>query len=106
MKEFTHQGSKNNLLGSNPDPTLVEKMSGECSVPDDCPPAFIWHTADDTCVDVNNSLLLATALHAKKIPFEMHIFPDGNHGRGLAEDVAGTCEWSPLMIKWLKRLGF
>lgn len=106
MKEFTHQGSKNNLLGSNPDPTLVERMSGECSVPDDCPPAFIWHTADDTCVDVNNSLLLATALHAKKIPFEMHIFPDGNHGRGLAEDVAGTCEWSPLMIKWLKRLGF
>lgn len=106
QSEYTHQGSKNNLLGADPDPALVKKMSGESSVPDDCPPAFIWHTADDTCVDVNNSLLLAKALHEKNIPFEMHIFPSGNHGRGLAEDVDGTCQWSGLMLNWLKRLGF
>ena len=106
LKEYTHEDSKKNLLGVSPDPTLVESLSGECSVPDDCPPAFIWHTADDTCVDVNNSLLLAKALHEKKIPFEMHIFPAGNHGRGLAMDVEGTNQWSQLMVNWLKNLHF
>jgi len=40
------------------------------------------------------------------VPYEMHLFPEGRHGLGLASDVEGACEWSGLCIKWLKRMGF
>lgn len=107
VSKYTHLGSKNNYLGTNAsDAELAKRMSGECSVPDDCPPFFIWHTTGDTCVDVNNSLMLAQALHEKNISFEMHIFPIGGHGGGLALQVPPTAQWAPLMVNWLKYMKF
>ena len=85
---------------------LALKLSGELSVTEDTPPVFMWHTAGDGCVDVNNPLSMASALSAKKIPFELHVFPDGGHGLGLAEDLPGTREWAPLAADWLKRMDF
>jgi len=107
--ELTHEGSRNVLLRNYDEGTqkeLAVKLSGENSIKEDTPPMFLWHTAEDTCVLPENSIRMATALSSKKIPFELHIFPDGSHGLGLAEDVAGTREWAPLAADWLKRLGF
>src|SRR6266404_445746 len=46
MGQFTHQGSKHNLLGNNPSPELVEELSDELHVTKETPPCFLWHTAE------------------------------------------------------------
>ena len=106
VDEYTHKGTLRNLLGEEPDPELVKKLSGENSVPDDCPPMFIWHTSEDDGVDVKNSLELAKALRNKRIPFELHVFPYGRHGLGLAEEMPNVAQWSTLLVKWLKMYEF
>lgn len=87
--------------------TLVPRFSGEEAVKEDTPPMFIWHTAADSAVKVENSLFLATSLAKYKIPFELHVFPEGEHGLNLALDFDGGAKaWAPLMIDWLKRMDY
>ena len=77
----THQGSFINLTGhNNLTPEEAEKLSCEKHVSATTPPAFIWHTAEDNVVPVENSIIYAKALAKYKIPFELHIFPFGGHG--------------------------
>ena len=71
------------------------------SITPDTPEAFIWHTAADQAVPVENSLNLALALSAQGVPYEMHIFPQGQHGLGLAEEFEDVKQWVPLLQKWL-----
>ena len=108
-REITHEHSRYVLIGRFEEEykeSLVKQLSGELAVKEDTPPMFLWHTAADGCVKVENSLGMATALSKAKIPFEMHVFPDGEHGLGMAQDTPGTCQWPPLMINWLKRLEY
>lgn len=105
-KPFAHIGSRNNLLGDEENKELDDLLTGEDNVPDDCPPCFLWHTAEDNGVPVENSLMLSAALSKKKIPFELHIFPKGWHGLGLAENNESVRQWAPLLVKWLKGYGF
>lgn len=58
----------------------IRLFSCEKHVGRSTPPTFLWHTAEDTCVPVMNSLLYAQALAAQHIPFEFHVFPQGEHG--------------------------
>ena len=69
-----HRDSFKNLLGDQYD-NLVDEMSLENQVTLDTPKTFLWHTAPDDCVPVENSILFFTALHALEIPVEMHIYP-------------------------------
>ena len=78
-----HGGSFLNLLGEEPDPALLKKLSLENSVGPHTPPAFLWHTADDDCVPCENSLLMAGALKAAGVPFELHLYASGVHGLSL-----------------------
>lgn len=50
------------------------------------PPVFLWHTASDGDVPVENSLLFASQLSRYHIPFELHIYPFGAHGLSLATE--------------------
>ena len=84
--QYAHYGSCLSLLGCEDRHDLERYFSSELQVRDDTPPAFLWHTADDDCVPVENSLLLAMALSRHGVPFEMHIFPHGSHGLGLAPE--------------------
>ena len=104
--EFTHTGSMQNLLGANPSAELRTELSAERQVRPDGPPAFLWHTADDQAVPVENSLLLGMALRRQKIPFELHVFPHGPHGMGLATGNASVGQWPKLCAGWLKGMGF
>ena len=106
MVSYVNEGSRDSLLGQNYDQNLAKQHSGENSVRDDTPPVFMWHTAGDSCVPVENSLNMAFSLSKKKIPFEMHIFPEGDHGLGLSESIPETAQWSVLLKKWLLKLGF
>ncbi|MBR2460740.1 MAG: alpha/beta hydrolase [Clostridia bacterium] len=105
-RPYTHIGSRNNLLGENASPELVKQMSGPDAVREDMPPVFIWHTFEDTCVPVQNSVLMAMALREKSIPVEMHIVPHGSHGLGLAPALPHVAQWAPLLQTWLKYNNF
>ncbi|MES1258547.1 MAG: alpha/beta hydrolase, partial [Acidobacteriota bacterium] len=59
---WTHQGSKKNLLGDNPDPELAKSLSGEYAVTAQTPPTFIFHTNGDTGVPAENSIQYFLAL--------------------------------------------
>jgi acetyl esterase/lipase len=83
MGENTHSGSKMELLGSNPSPELVKLLSNELHVTTDTPPCFIWHTWEDTCVKVENSLDFACALQKHSVPYDLHIYQKGPHGIAL-----------------------
>ena len=77
---FAHKGSFVNLLGEYPQGANVEKYSCDKMVTADTPPAFIWHTAEDACVPVKNSLAYAAALADNNVQFSLHIYPYGEHG--------------------------
>jgi acetyl esterase/lipase len=104
--EWGHRGSRNNLLGPDPAPALIDRLSLETQVDNSTPPTFLWHTADDPGVPVQNSLGFAQALALHKIPFELHVFQQGRHGLGLAADDPSVGQWPALCVTWLKKLGF
>ncbi len=101
-KPFMHRGSRNALLGENPDSSLVNLYSNELQVKEDTPPTFIVHADDDGAVPVENSLVFYEALRQKKIPVEMHIYPEGGHGFGLALGRGHLESWTDRCIDWLR----
>jgi dipeptidyl aminopeptidase/acylaminoacyl peptidase len=78
-------------------------MSLELQVTPETPPTFLWHTAEDGSVPVENSLLFAAALHKHGVPFELHVYPHGRHGLGLAPEDPHVATWADLCCEWLKR---
>ena len=111
--QYRHAGTFRNLSGHEYPLTAQEEelFSLDRHVTVQTPPTFIWHTAEDTVVPVQNSLFYANALSKKKVPFEMHIYPYGCHGRSTAD--MQSCkeiepgmeylhDWLNAAIKWLK----
>lgn len=103
---FAHQGSARNLLGEAPDPSLLAALSCDTQVSPETPPAFLWHTADDATVPVENSLTFAGALSRHGVPFALHVFPHGRHGLGLAHEEPDVAQWTALLATWLRSRGF
>ncbi len=103
-EEFTHAGSMKNLLGENPVPELVKSLSNEKQVTAETPPCFVWSTAEDKAVPVENSLRFVSALATAGVPVELHVFPEGRHGVGLGADIPGAKQWPHLCHDWLRRL--
>ena len=104
---FRHQGSVDALLGErNTDYALLRRFSAELNVTGDTPPAFLWHTSVDESVPVENSLNLAAALSHVGVPFELHVFPEGHHGLGLAPEMPHVAQWAGLLQKWLVKQGY
>lgn len=114
--EKAHQGSFECLLGEDyQDEKIRKSMSLEYCVTKDTPKTFLWHTITDDTVPVENSLLFFQALHALDIPAELHIYPVGGHGLGLAdeetvrhEDGYGEqkeCQsWVELAGEWMRHI--
>ncbi|MBA6314749.1 alpha/beta hydrolase [Cellulophaga baltica] len=104
MKEKTHQGSKNSLLGKNPSQERVEYFSNEMKVSANTPPTFLIHATDDTAVPVENSLLFYNALRANKVLASLFIYPDGGHGFGLGLHNEFLKEWPNQLLTWIGSL--
>ena len=102
MGDKTHQGSKKNLLGDHPSEELVKLLSNELQVTKETPPTFLFHTAEDQAVPVENSLMFASALAKNGVPFDLHVYEKGRHGIGLANGHP----WTGECLKWLKLHGF
>ena len=106
--EFAHKGSRENLLGKNPDPELVKSLSNELQVSDQTPPCFVWTTFEDKTVPMENSLMFASALRQHHVPFDLHIYQKGGHGMGLADKppFAHPHPWAADCLVWLRVQGF
>lgn len=104
-----HDGSMHQLLDDaqgNVDPTLRHMLSLENSVTEQNPPTFIWSTFTDAAVPIQNSLMFAEALLQHHVPCELHIFPEGHHGLGLANGKPHVHQWTTLCQNWLRLQGF
>ncbi len=101
FEEFTHLGSVKNLLGENPSPDMLRQLSNQKQVTAENPPAFLFHTADDSAVPVQNSLFFTEACARNKVPVALHIYPKGKHGVGLALADPELSGWSDVLVKWL-----
>jgi acetyl esterase/lipase len=99
---FGHRGSLRNLLGEDPDPELVVKLSSEKQVTRRTPPCFLWTTWEDKVVPAANSIAFYQALQKAGVPAELHIFERGRHGLGLAAGTPGTEHWPVLCQAWLQ----
>jgi len=103
---WTHQGSKTMLLGANAPADLARAMSLDTRVTAQTPPTFLFHTNADTAVPVENSVTYFLALRKAGVPAEMHIFKNGPHGVGLAQDDPVLAQWTTLLANWLRVSGF
>ena len=116
--EFAHKGSLKNLFGAEnaEKEEIINKFSIEKHVTSSFPATYIWHTASDGSVPVENSLMLAMALHQAGVTFELKVYPQGPHGLGLAN--WQTCEgrdnllvpraegWTEEAISFIKDIAF
>jgi len=100
---YTHQTSKENLLGDNPDPELAQELSNELHVTSQTPPTFLFTTSEDMTVPPENSVAFYLALQKAGVPAELHIFEKGPHGVGLdlGDPVLGA--WPTLLANWLRQ---
>ncbi len=112
MGDDTHKGSFKNLLGTNATPELIEFLSNEKQVTSNTPPCFIFSTAEDKTVPVQNSLEFAAALQRAHVPFDLHIYEKGAHGMGLGPNARGSLDpakmhpWTADCLFFLKQHGF
>jgi acetyl esterase/lipase len=108
MGEFTHQGSKQNLIGTNASPELERLLSNELQVTTNTPPCFVWTTCEDKTVPPENSLMFAAALQKNNVPFDLHIYQKGGHGMGLKDKppFAHPHPWAGDCLFWLKVQNF
>ena len=104
-KGYSHDGSYINLLGKE-NMAFAHNVDPSENVTPSTPPAFIWHTAEDDCVNVKNSYTYASALRDNDVPVEMHIFPFGNHGMGLASGDPNVSQWTGLLVNWFRVMGW
>jgi acetyl esterase/lipase len=101
-EEWTHKGSRTNLLGDTYDPELAKSLSGERAATKETPPTIIFQTNEDTAVPAENAVHYYLALRRAGVPAEMHVFEKGPHGVGLANDDPALSAWSSLLANWLR----
>ena len=99
-ESISHSGSYYNLLGIE-GYCNRDAYSPELLVNDRTPTAFIWHTSTDASVNVINSYRYAEALRNHNIPHELHVFPFGEHGLGVAASKPYVSSWTLSLKGWL-----
>jgi acetyl esterase/lipase len=107
---YAHRGSFAALLGSRyEDDNLLDFLSLEMQVSTETPPTFLWHTATDDAVPVENSIMFANAILKNKGSLELHIYPRGGHGLSLGTEetksFANELRVQPEVANWIEMAG-
>lgn len=100
LGEDAHLGSGQHLLGER-HAAMGDALSPDRIATANTPRAFIWHTFQDGLVSAVNSLDYARRLRQLEVPVELHIYPDGHHGLGLAEGCPRAEQWPEQLIGWI-----
>jgi acetyl esterase/lipase len=98
--EFAHKGSRERLLGKEPNPAKVKYFSLEEQVTKKTPPVFLMHAKDDRAVNVENSMMFAAELEKKNIKHDMYLYDKGGHGFGLVNPTTDV-EWMKYVKQWM-----
>lgn len=98
--DIIHEGSYKNLLGDMF--AQKDRFSPDLIADEKTPKAFIWHTFEDSVVNVINSYVYAEKLREVGVSTELHIFPNGEHGKNLANDNQHIGQWKKLLENWLR----
>jgi acetyl esterase/lipase len=99
---FMHRGSRDNLIGRQPDEALARELSNELQVTPETPPTFLLQTDADRVVPAENAVAFYLALRRAGVPAELHIYQNGRHGLGLAPNEAGMSTWPDRLKDWLQ----
>lgn len=102
MGELTHEGSRNCLLGNDPNSALIQKTSVEKQIIPDYPPAFLWCGDADRTVNPENSRMMDRALTEAGVEHEFIEYPGVDHGVGLGEGLACEGWFQRAMAFWEK----
>jgi acetyl esterase/lipase len=103
---LTHAQSRELLLGSkNPSAAAIDEFSAERHVTAETPPTFLACANDDNAVAVENSTVFYAALHAAKVPAELHIFRVSGHGFGIRQAMGSATQWPTMFTDWLGAVG-
>ncbi len=103
---FAHGTSRRALLGEQPSPEAKHRLSVDEQVTKDTPPTFLVHSAEDTTVPVENSLLFYQGMRRAKAPIELHLYPKGPHGAGMDAKLGPTAEWPRHCESWMRFNGW
>ncbi len=104
-EDYTHMGSRKNLIGNRPSKERASFYSNEAKVTKQTPPALLIHANDDEGVVPENSVKYYLALREHGVPAAMHVFETGGHGFSFAEDNEATGFWPTICEAWLKVRG-
>ena len=96
--QITHEGSRNLLLGEQPEAALVNAFSNELQTTEQTPPAYIVHANDDSVVVVENALKYYAALREQNVAVRMLLLEEGGHGFGMRHQV----DWFAGVLDWVK----
>lgn len=107
--KFAHQGSLQWISGAPEGTEQNEFWALDRHVDSTTPPTFVWHTVEDDCVPIENTLLLINALQKNHISYECHLYPHGGHGMSVCTVEVGTPNararsWVNLCDDWLEEL--
>jgi len=103
--ELAHKGSKDNLVGKTPTPTMVDLYSNEKQVTANTPPTFLVHAEDDNVVPVMNSVVFYQAMVKADVKGELHLYQAGGHGFGLNNKTTKD-EWFERCKNWMDANGW
>ena len=106
MGEVTHKTTRNMLLGSPFDAQEAELLSCDHQVTTDYPPTFLWHSSEDSIVDIANSNLLDAALAKAGVTHDYRVVEADLHGWGLSRGTVADGWFEEALLFWerLQRL--
>ena len=87
----------------DPEPLLAPWIR----IPQDPPPMFFVHAADDPESDpVHSTVMTLELLLNRNVPVELHLYPHGGHGFGVRPTDEPVSQWPEHCHDWLKRMKF
>lgn len=96
----------------NPSEEQLKEASPALQVTEQTPPMYLWATTGDNTLSVQQSLEMANALAEKKVPFEIHVFEEGDHGLVLGDQATASmpeqiqrdvAKWVEMAQCWLEK---
>lgn len=105
--------SKIAFLGEkDPSEEMLKEVSPAYLISEKTAPTFLWATAADAMVPVQHSLRMAHALADHGVPFELHVFEEGDHGLSISTQAsavaksqinADVAKWVDMAESWLQK---
>lgn len=103
---YAHEASREHFLGKNVTNAQRAAWSVERFVGAEMPPGFLFACNDDPYVPAENTIALFSAMRAKHVTGEMHVFESGGHGFGLRAPSNSTAgAWPDLFLRWGRSRG-